>query len=295
MPSASTAHSASLDGRLAIVTGGTAGIGLATATQLAELGASVIVASRGKAAGREAADHINKAVAAPRARHLVLDLSSFASIRGFARELGDCPVSLLINNAGVMGGPLRRTQEGFEWHLGINFMGPFLLSRLLAANLARGTNARIVQLSSGAHVMAPFDFEDPNYEHKSYEWQMAYWQSKTACALFAVAAQARFAGQGIEAFSASPGIVETNLLSSMDEDARVGMLRDLAAVVRTPAQAAANSIYAATSPDLVGKGGAYIEDCAIAPQAAPDALGGWRPMRSTLTRQSGSGRSPKAG
>jgi NAD(P)-dependent dehydrogenase (short-subunit alcohol dehydrogenase family) len=266
-----------LRGTFSIVTGGAKGIGLATVRAFARLGAHVLIASRDAAIGSAAAEELNRELGSNRVKWAFLDLASFASIRSFAKEIGSRVVDVLVNNAGVMGGPLRRTKEGFEWQFGINFIGPFLLSTLLANNLAKGRNPRIVQLSSGAHRFAPFDFTDPNFDDHGYDSDLAYQRSKTACALFAVAFQARYGRLGIDAFSASPGIVKTDLLNVMGRAAIEKLLVDCASLVRTADQAAATILYAATSPELAGKGGLYIEDGAPAQPATDDFPGGVMP------------------
>jgi NAD(P)-dependent dehydrogenase (short-subunit alcohol dehydrogenase family) len=266
-----------LRGTFVIVTGGTKGIGLATARAFARLGAHVLIASRDAAVGSAAAEKLNRELGSNTNEWAFLDLASFASIRSFAEEIASRAVDILVNNAGVMGGPLRRTKEGFEWQFGINFIGPFLLSTLLSTNLAKGRNPRIVTLSSGAHRFAPFDFSDPNFDDQDYDSGLAYQRSKTACALFAVAFQAHYGRLGIEAFSASPGIVETDLLNGMGRAAVDKLLIDCAALVRTADQAAATILYAATSAELAGKGGLYIEDGAPAQPATDDFPGGVMP------------------
>lgn len=266
-----------LRGTFSVVTGGAKGIGLATVRAFARLGAHVLIASRDAAVGSAAAEELNRELGSNSIKWAFLDLASFASIRSLAKEIGSRPVDILVNNAGVMGGPLRRTKEGFEWQLGVNFIGPFLLSTLLANNLAKGRNPRIVQLSSGAHRFAPFDFTDPNLDDQGYDSDLAYQRSKTACALFAVAFQARYGRLGIDAFSVSPGIVKTDLLNVMGHAALEKLLVDCASLVRTADQAAATILYAATSPALAGKGGLYIEDSAPAKPASFDFPGGVMP------------------
>lgn len=266
-----------LRGRLAIITGGAKGIGLSTSRAFARSGAAVLIASRDEAAAQAAAEGINREVGGNRVTRISLDLSSFDSIRRVAQELKDRPVDVLINNAGVMGGDFRRTNEGFEWHFGVNFMGPFLLSRLLANNLADGRNPRLVQLSSGAHRFAAFNFEDHNFDTEPYNGDIAYQRSKTACALFAVGFQTHYARLGIDAFSVAPGIVKTDLLSAMDSATLDRLLIDCAPLVRTADQAAATILYAATAPELAGNGGLYIEDGAPAKPGRPEGLDGVMP------------------
>lgn len=266
-----------LSGRRVIVTGGTKGIGAATVRLLARSGAEVVIAARDAAA----ADALSKSINQQHARQAVsfarLDLADLKSVRAFADSLHGQTIDVLINNAGVMELSPRKTVDGFEWHLGINFVAPFLLAVLLAPNLTKGRNPRVVQLSSGAHRMAAFDFDDPNFDRTPFDGNKAYQRSKTACALFAVGFSKHYAASGIEAFSVSPGVVRTELLSGLGEEGLNQMLRALAPRVRTAEQAALAIAYAATSPELKSRGGAYVEDCAVAPPGAGDASGGVMP------------------
>lgn len=263
-----------LSGRRVIVTGGTKGIGAATVRLLAKSGAEVVIAARDADAARTLSESINQQLARQATTFTRLDLADLKSVHSFADSLRGQTIDALINNAGVMEQSLRRTVDGFEWHLGINFISPFLLAALLVPNLMKGRNPRVVQLSSGGHRFATFDFEDPNFDRTPFDGNKAYQRSKTACALFAVGFSKHHAANGIEAFSVSPGVVRTELLSGLGEEGVNQMLRALAPRVRTPEQAALTIAYAATSPELKSLGGAYVEDCAPAKPGAGDASGG---------------------
>jgi NAD(P)-dependent dehydrogenase (short-subunit alcohol dehydrogenase family) len=192
-----------LTGRTAIVTGANSGIGRAAACAMAGAGARVVLAVRSTEKGRAAA------AAMPGETEVrQLDLASLASVRDFASGW-DGEIDLLINNAGVMVPPLSRTAEGFELQFGTNHLGHFALTNLL---LDRVTG-RVVNVSSTGHRMGRIDFDDLNWERKSYSAWRAYGQSKLANLLFTAELQRRLteAGSGVLAMAAHPGYAATNL------------------------------------------------------------------------------------
>ena len=265
-----------LSNRSAIVTGASSGIGVETARALAMAGASVTLAVRDVAAGRAVADDIDCTAKVP-TRVEALDLSSLASVRGFVGGWGDRPLDILVNNAGVMAPPFGRTADGFETQFGVNHLGHFLLATLLAPKLIAAAPSRVVVLTSGAHHISDIDFDDPNYERRTYEPFAAYGQSKTANNLFAVGFTRRFAELGVVANAVMPGAVHTNLGRHIDVEMmrRLGWLDENGQPrgldFKTPAQGAATSVWAAVAPELTGRGGLYLEDCQQAPPWSADA------------------------
>ena len=193
----------SLDGRTFVVTGANSGIGLVAARELGRAGARVVLAVRDPARGQAAAAGIPG-----RSEVRQLDLADLASVRGFADEWeGDLDV--LINNAGVMATPERRTKEGFELQIGTNHLGHFALTNLLLPRI----RDRVVTVSSGAHRMGSIDLDDLNWERRGYHRWRAYGQSKLANLLFTLELQRRLteAGSNIRALAAHPGYAATNL------------------------------------------------------------------------------------
>jgi NAD(P)-dependent dehydrogenase (short-subunit alcohol dehydrogenase family) len=190
-------------GRTAIVTGANSGIGRAAATALAERGARVIAAVRNAEKGASAAAGMPGTVEVR-----PLDLADLASVRAFA-ESWDGDIDLLINNAGVMIPPLTRTADGFELQFGTNHLGHFALTNLLLEHVT----GRVVTVSSTGHRMGAIDFDDLNWERKSYKAWRAYGQSKLANLLFTAELQRRLtaAGSKVEANAAHPGYASTNL------------------------------------------------------------------------------------
>ena len=193
----------SLAGRTFIVTGANSGIGLPTARALAEAGGHVVLAVRDVARGEAAADSISGD------REIrQLDLADLASVRAFAdRWQGE--LSVLINNAGVMRTPERRTADGFELQIGTNHLGHFALTNLLLPYVTD----RVVTVSSGAHRGGSISLDDLNWQRRSYRRWGAYQQSKLANLLFTLELQRRLteAGSTVRALAAHPGYSATSL------------------------------------------------------------------------------------
>jgi NAD(P)-dependent dehydrogenase (short-subunit alcohol dehydrogenase family) len=257
-----------LSGKTAIVTGGYSGIGTETARALRAAGARVIVPARDTQKARAALDGLDVELAA-------MDLTSPASIDAFAAGYvaSGQPLHFLIHSAGVMACPLTRDARGFELQFATNHLGHFQLAARLWPALVSARGARVVALSSLGHRYATVDIDDPNFERREYDRWIAYGQSKSANALFAVALNARGEAHGVQAFSVHPGRIVTDLARhmSVEELQKIGALDehgqpviDLARGMKSPSQGAATSVWAATSPQLDDFGGIYCEDCDIA-------------------------------
>lgn len=271
----STAHDVvagvDLRGRRAIVTGGASGIGVETARALVGRGADVTLAVRDVVAGRRIADDIADSSVGNEVHVARLDLADQASVAMFVSEWVG-PLHILINNAGVMGLPLNRTRHGWELHFATNHLGHMALATGLHSALAE-EGARVVAVSSSQHRLSPVVFDDIHYDHRPYDANLAYAQSKTANALFAVEAAKRWADDGITANSVMPGVIRTNLMRHADpeEMARAqasGLLDRIP--WKTAQQGAATSVLVAASPLLTGVTGRYFEDCSEAEGLRPD-------------------------
>jgi NAD(P)-dependent dehydrogenase (short-subunit alcohol dehydrogenase family) len=245
-----------LSGTRAVVTGASSGVGIETARALAGAGASVVLGVRNVDAGRRTAAQISESTGNPAVSVGHLDLADLGSVRTFAGAW-DGPLHMLVNNAGIMALPeLTRTPQGREMQFAVNFLGHFALTLGLHDALARAEGARIVSVSSNAHLYAPVVFDDLDYRFRLYHPIGAYGESKTAVVLLAVEAVRRWSGEGILANAVHPGAIATNLQK------HTGGLQTPPERRKSVEQGAATSVLAAASPLLAGVGGRYFEDCA---------------------------------
>lgn len=260
-----------LTGMRAIVTGGASGIGLETARVLAGAGAEVTLAVRRVEAGIAAASDITATTGNTEVAVHRLDVADQASVKDFVAHW-DGPLHMLINNAGIMALPeLERTPEGWELQFATNFLGHFALTLGLHDALAAAGGARIVSVSSSAHMFAPVIFDDLHFDFLPYAPFVAYGQSKTAAVLLAVEVTRRWAHDGIFANALNPGAIPTNL------QRHTGGLQTPPDRRKSTQQGAATSVLLAASPLLAGIGGRYFEDCneaAIVRRRPTDFSGG---------------------
>ena len=244
-----------LQGVTAIVTGGYSGIGLEITRALAEAHATVVVPARSAERARSATSGI------PRVELETMELMEPASIDAFAQKFLDSerPLSILINNAGIMAPPLVRDVRGYESQFATNHLGHFQLTARLWPALKQSGRARVVSVSSTGIRFGGVDFDDPNFERHPYDKWKAYGQSKTADALFAIALDRRGQPHGVGAFAVHPGRILTDLGRFLKQD-------ELATGGYSNAeQGAATSVWCATSPELERKGGVYCMNVDIAP------------------------------
>lgn len=256
-------ESRDLSGLTAIVTGGHSGLGLETARALADAGARVVVAARRPAVAREAAGRI----AGVEVREL--DLSDLDSVRSFAEAFVESGrhADIVINNAGIMACPETRVGPGWEAQFATNHLGHYALVNLLWPALVGG--ARVIAVSSAGHHNSAIRWDGVQFE-RGYDRWLAYGQSKTANALFAVQMDVLGRGAGVRAFSLHPGKILTPLQRHMTNEEMIaagwidegGDLAD--PTFKTPEQGAA------TSAQLAGMGGLYCEDCDVARLASDD-------------------------
>ncbi|SDS71809.1 SDR family NAD(P)-dependent oxidoreductase [Microlunatus soli] len=247
-----------LNGKRAIVTGGYAGLGYETARALAGAGASVTIAGRKPSAVDSAVTKIIAATGNPTVDGLVLDLADLDSVATATAEWAG-PLDILINNAGVMAIPkLTPSRQGHELQFAVNFLGHFALTVGLRDALAAAPDARIVNLSSNAHLYSPPVFGDLDYNFRGYHPLAAYAEAKAAMVLFAVEADRRWAADGIRANACNPGAIATGLQQ------HTGGLQTPVERRKTVEQGAATSVLLAASPLLNDIGGRYFEDVAEA-------------------------------
>lgn len=255
--------------QFAIVTGGYSGLGLVAARQLARAGAKVIVAA--KDVGRA-----NQAFADDRDIEVLdIDLASPSSVGGFCERIlaRGHSISLVLNNAGIMATPFQRDLDGLEMQFAVNHLGHYRMTCGLWSALTTAGHARVITVSSRAHHLSAVDFDDINFRYRPYDKWLAYGQSKTANALFAVELDRRGRGYGVRAYSVHPGQILTNLARHLaaEEVARFGAYDsegnariDPSNGLKNVEQGAATVLWSATSPLLDERGGVYCEDCNIA-------------------------------
>ncbi|WP_022899921.1 SDR family NAD(P)-dependent oxidoreductase [Humibacter albus] len=266
-----------LRGVRVVVTGASSGLGKETARALALSGAEVTMAVRNESAGLAAVDELTRAGAQAPPRVALLDLADRSSVARFVDEW-EGTLHLLVNNAGVITRGLERNRDGLELQFATNHLGHFALAtglrRALAAGASERGGARIVSLSSTAHMRAGIDFEDLQFERRRYDPQIAYAQAKTANSLLSVEATRRWASDGIVANTVNPGGVATGLQRNFSPRQKASLDAAEAAGVfayKTVEQGAATTIVAAVRPEFAHTGGHYLDDAQEAYMVPDDA------------------------
>ncbi len=284
-----------LAGRHAIVTGGYSGIGLETVRALASAGAKITVPARRPDVAKQALAAVKGDI-----ETASMDLADLASVRRFTDDYvaSGRALDILINNAGVMACPLARVGPGWESQFGINHLGHMAMTVALAPALRRAASPRVVALSSTGHIRSGILWDDPTYQTRTYDKWEAYGQAKSANALFALEMDKRGRDTGLRAFSVHPGGIFTPLQRHLSDEEMVALGWKAAdgsipervkAMFKTPEGGAATAVWAATSPQLAGRGGVYCEDCDIAPLAT-DASQRWEHCRSWICDDEGAAR-----
>ena len=276
-----------LDGKIVIVTGANTGIGLCTVIDLAKRGATIVMACRDMRKGEKA---LEKAKAESSSKDILLmhlDLSSLDSVRNFAKEFLSkySKLNILINNAGVMACPYMKTKDGFEMQIGTNHFGHFVLTNLLLKALANGAPARVVNVSSVGHwLFGKMDFEDINYEKRSYSKMAAYGQSKLANVLFTRELHNKAKDHGITTYSLHPGYVLTELNR---HDTFLLLYNKIVGALygRTPVQGAQTTIYCAVEEGLEKHSGGYLSNCTLSTASADGRNDGYAKKLWELSEQ----------
>lgn len=272
-----TAHEIARDkdlaGRQVVITGPSSGIGAETVRALAATGADLVLGARDPSKAQAALVGVRPAGAGS-ITLLALDLSDPASVDRFAAQVSGA-VDVLIANAGISKTPDAHLANGLDVRFATNHLGHFQLAHRLRNQMAvRG--GRLVVVSSAAHKGMPVRLDDLQWTKRPHFDGAAYAESKSANILFAQEATRRWAGDGIFANAVLPGTALTGLQRFHGEALKrqIGFIRQDGSVdemVKTAAQAAATSVWAATAPELTGRGGLVLEDCAEALPAGPDS------------------------
>ena len=256
-----------LTGKLAVVTGGYSGLGLETTRALTAVGAHVVVPARRRVRAEEALQGFGNVEIDE------LDLGDLDSVRAFAERFlaSGRGIDVCIGSAGIMATPETRVGPGWEAQFATNHLGHFALVNRLWPAFNPG--ARVVSVSSRGHHFGPVRFDDLEFRQGYDKW-LAYGQAKTANVLFAVQLDKLARGE-VRAFALHPGRIMTDLLRYLDREelAARGILDAsgrMTGDVKTPEQGAATQVWAATSPQLDGLGGVYLDDCDVAEPAPAD-------------------------
>jgi NAD(P)-dependent dehydrogenase (short-subunit alcohol dehydrogenase family) len=259
-----------LQGKVIVITGTSAGIGVETARALKLTGARLLLTARDL---NKAATALEGILEPGKVELVELDNASLKSVRKGAAEIlarTDNQVNILINNAGIMAPQeLILTEDGFETQFGVNHLAHFLLFELLKpALLASSTpslKSRVVTLSSSAHnVQGINDSDNYNYEKGGYTPFGAYGQSKTANLYFSNEIERRYGGQGLHATAVHPGMVATSLTRHVGDEMSEAIKAnpELANLLKNPEQGAATTVWAAIGKEWENRGGAYLADVA---------------------------------
>jgi NAD(P)-dependent dehydrogenase (short-subunit alcohol dehydrogenase family) len=248
-----------MSGRTVLVTGGTSGIGLATAVGLARLGATLGVVGRDPVRAQDAVRRLEQYGGGVRV--FLADLSSQREVRRLAEEVGAAfpRLHVLVNNVGGSWAHRHVTVDGLERTFAVNHLAPFLLTQLLLDRLRASAPARVVTVSSGAQAMGRIDFDDLQAERR-YSGQRAYNQSKLANVLFTYELARRLQGCGVTANVLHPGVARTGF----GQEDMAAWMRLLLPVVgplmRSPERAAETSVHLASAPEVADVTGRYFAD-----------------------------------
>ncbi|MDG1987700.1 MAG: SDR family oxidoreductase [Halieaceae bacterium] len=255
----------SVVGKHILVTGGTSGIGLATACLLSKAGAHLTVVTRNRERGQAALAQLREI--GPDAQHDIvgMDFASLESVSNATREylMAARPVDVLVNNAGIINSRRKLTIDGFEETFAVNHLAPFLFTGLMLSGI-NGSGSRIINVASGAHdFVRGINFDDLNSEQR-YRIFKAYGQSKLANMLFTIELARRLQTKGITCNSVHPGAVGTNLGSQNQGMMARFLPLLLKPFFKTPQEGAATAVYLCQAPELATVTGKYFFDSKLA-------------------------------
>ena len=249
-----------MEGEVALITGGTSGIGKAAATALAAMGAEVMVSGRNKERGETAVGEIREQSGSEKVSLVLADLAVQAEVRGLARAFKERHdrIDVLVNNAGIIQSRRAETPDGIELTLAVNHLAPFLLTNLLLDLLKESAPSRIVTVSSEARRGAEIDFDDLQSERR-YRAFRVYGMTKLANILFTYELAERLEGTRVVANCLHPGGVNTNFANN-NRGLGTLIFRAFKPFMRTAEQGADTVVYLASSPEAGEMTGRYLTD-----------------------------------
>lgn len=248
----------SMQGKVCLVTGSNSGIGKVTARELARLGATVVMVCRNRAKGEAAQAELKAATGSEKLDLIVADLAEQVDVRRVAEEFKQkyTQLHILVHNAGCINSKRRVTSEGLEATFAINHLAPFLLTELLLDTLKASAPARVINVSSMAHMNGKIDFKDLQGTQRYSSWK-AYGQSKLAMVLFTYELASQLKDTGVTVNALHPGVIASNFDAGLGSFARWGW-KLITPFIASVDEGAQTTLYLATSPEVEGVTGKYF-------------------------------------
>ncbi|KAK3586841.1 hypothetical protein CHS0354_034879 [Potamilus streckersoni] len=256
-----------LDGKVAIVTGATSGIGKHVAEDFARRGCRVYIACRNMEQGKKVVEEIQEKTKNINIYAEECNLASFKSVRAFVKKFREKEekLDILVNNAGVMMCPYAETEDKFEEQFQVNFLSHALLTHLLLDLLKNSTPSRIINTTANAFSLGVINFEDVNFKSHEYSPGVGYSQSKLAVMAFSLALSEHLQDTGVSVYIINPGVVNTNLHRHMpfrqNAFISLGFSPFFWYLTKAPEDGAQTTIYCAISENLENVSGQYYKEC----------------------------------